>query len=299
VEVGDSVIPGSPLFRIKNDNIQFNMDNLKTAFDLAQRNAGPLSPILSALEEEVASSSLKRANDSINLHRQQNLWKQGVGSKTELEQRELSFELSRKSHEMALSRLKQTRSDLQAKLVEARNNYNNILVNANDYLIRCQIKGEVFTISKELGELISPQMPMASIGSRANYILDMLIAEVDIVRLEIGQKILVTLDAYPDQVFEARVSKIYPSKDERTQTFRVEGEFVTVPAKLYPGLSGEVNIITGTKKDCLVVPNRFISENGEVMTDTGLTKIERGVSNMEFTEVLSGIDEKTEIQPLK
>jgi hypothetical protein len=35
------------------------------------------------------------------------------------------------------------------------------------------------------------------------------------------------------------------------------------------------------------------------MTDTGLTKIERGVSNMEFTEVLSGIDEKTEIQPLK
>ena len=76
----------------------------------------------------------------------------------------------------------------------------------------------------------------------------MLVDEVDIVGVKKDKEIILSLDAYPDTLFAGIVHKIYPAKNIRTQTFLVEGHFIQQPATLYPGLSGEANIIVQQKR---------------------------------------------------
>ena len=62
-------------------------------------------------------------------------------------------------------------------------------------------------------------------------------------------------------VFAGKVSKIYPKKDERNQTFKVEAYLLTTPKTLYPGFSGEANIIIAEKRTYLLfLKNILIDE---------------------------------------
>jgi len=137
--------------------------------------------------------------------------------------------------------------------------------------------------------------PLAAIGSSDAFVIEMLVDEVDIVKLKIGYKALVTLDAYNSQVFEAVVSKIYPRKDERSQTFKVEAIFKNPPEVLYPGLAGEGNIIVAQKEDALTIPKEYLIENNKVRTEEGIIEISLGLQNLERAEVLSGLDADTYI----
>jgi multidrug resistance efflux pump len=49
------------------------------------------------------------------------------------------------------------------------------------------------------------------------------------VRVALGQKVLVTMDSYKGEVFDAIVDKIYPIMDERSRTFMIEAHFVRPP----------------------------------------------------------------------
>jgi HlyD family secretion protein len=121
----------------------------------------------------------------------------------------------------------------------------------------------------------------------------MLIDEVDIASVSPGQLIYITLDAYKDQVFEASLTKIYPLKDTRTQTFQVEGRFNKEPPTLFAGLSGEANIVLTEKKNAMTIPLNYLMQGKKVKTEQGEILVETGISNMSFVEILSGIDTST------
>ena len=113
--------------------------------------------------------------------------------------------------------------------------------------------------------------------------------------MQLDQKVLLTLDAYNKKVFEARISKIYPSKNERNQTFKVEATFVEKPARLYPGLTGEANIVILEKGNVLSIPREYLNDKNEVNTPDGLVKVEIGLQSIDRSEIISGIDTTTKI----
>jgi multidrug efflux pump subunit AcrA (membrane-fusion protein) len=153
--------------------------------------------------------------------------------------------------------------------------------------------GKVYTLNKEVGELISPQEKIAEIGSSNRFIIEMDIDEVDIAKISLGDSVAITLEAYPGEVFLAKTSRIVPRKDELTQTFRVESVFLDEIEKLYSGLSGEANIMVATRKNAMIVPSEYVIEGNKVITSDGEQEVKIGVTNMEFTEILSGIDTTT------
>jgi multidrug efflux pump subunit AcrA (membrane-fusion protein) len=157
------------------------------------------------------------------------------------------------------------------------------------------MNGKVYALYKEPGELVNSMEPLASIGSATSFIIEMLIDEVDIVKISENQEVMLVLDAYNESVFKAKVFKIYPKKDERNQTFLVEAIFEDSPKVLYPGLSGEANIIIRKKDNALTIPKAYVIDGDKVKTDDGLTTITTGLQNMEYIEVLSGINKDTYI----
>ncbi|MDX1326357.1 MAG: efflux RND transporter periplasmic adaptor subunit [Arenibacter sp.] len=295
VEEGDLVQPGTPLMQIINNTPKLNADNAKLALQLAEENYSGSAALLKDLEEQIQSASLNFRNDSINFFRQKRLWDQQIGSKKELDNRQLAYQLSLNNRNMLKSRYARTKNELKTQLQQASNNYKAATINSKDFTVRSKLNGKVYALFKEPGEVVSILEPLAAVGSASVFVIEMLVDEMDIVKLTLGQKALISLDAYPSQVFTATVTKIYPRKDERSQTFTVEATFNDPPKTLYPGLAGEANIIIAEKKNALTIPKTYLFEGNKVRTADEVVEVTLGLQNLERVEILKGIDEETEL----
>ncbi len=254
--------------------------------------------MLDAIVKEVDAAKLKVKNDSINYFRLKRLWENKIGTKAQLDASQLAFQLSSNNLEVLQNKYDRTKTDLEIQMSQAKNIYKNSVVTQKEFTVKSAINGKVYALYKKKGEIINTMEPVASLGSASNFILEMLVDEVDIVRVKIGQSVFLNLDSYPQKIFEAKISKIYPKKDERSQTFKVEAVFTKEPDVLYPGLSGEANIEINSKNEALVIPKKYLNAKNQVKTDDGFVRVETGLQTLDSIEILSGINSKTGIYNL-
>lgn len=289
VKEGDTVSVNQIIAQIDNSSSKLNLDNARVALNLAEDNLKGLGSPLKSIEDRIQTARLNFTQDSINYLRQKRLWEQNIGTANQYDQSKLAFEVSRQNLSSLKKEYSRTRTELIATVNNARNNYEKAQLGKEDFTITSRFNGRVYEIFKEPGELISPQEPLATVGKSNSFKIKLLVDEVDIINVKVGQMVIVKLDAFSEEVFKAKISRILPQKNNRTQTFLVEAEFLSAPNNLYSGLSGEANVVVSEKK-ALVIPRRFLLENNTVKTSDGLQKVVTGVSNMEYIEIVSGLD---------
>lgn len=293
VEEGDLVKRGEAILQINNRAPKLNSENAYLSLQQSKENVQGNAAILKEIEDDIYAVKLKFKNDSINFSRQKRLWEQNIGSKAEFDTRKLAYELSENQLKQQEARYVRTKYDLETKMAQARNSYSTTKIITDDYTITSKINGRVYALFKEPGELVNTLEPLGAIGSALNFKIVMLIDEVDIIKIRIDLLTLITLDAYPKEVFTARVSKIYPQKDERSQTFKIEAIFSEAPSILYPGLAGEGNIVIAEKENALTIPREYLIDGDKVETEDGIVPVKVGFQNLERVEIISGISETT------
>ncbi|WP_237586923.1 efflux RND transporter periplasmic adaptor subunit [Pontibacter russatus] len=288
VTEGDTVQQGDPLLKIENETARLSAENARIAaeYSSVSANAEKLSELRAAID--LARS--RKQNDSLLLERQRNLWKDQIGTRVELEQRELSYQNSATAYRTALLRYSDLQKQLDFASRQAQKNLQISRAVSDDYLLRSETGGKVYSVLKEEGELVSPQTPVAVLGDADDFILELQVDEYDIARVKPGQKVLLNLDSYKGQVFEARVYKVNPAMNERTRSFTVEADFVTTPPTLYPNLTTEANIIIQTKQDALTIPREYLLDSSYVLTeDEEKVKVETGLKDYQKVEILDGL----------
>jgi len=295
VEEGDTVFIGDDLFEITNNAPKLNTENARLSLQIAKENYSGKNAILDDMKSEIELAQLKLVNDSINYIRQKNLWKQKIGSKADFDAKQLNYEASKNTLNTLINRFKRTKNELKQQVEQANNNYQASLIMTEDFTMQSKINGKVYAINKKPGELISIQQPIATLGSASKFIAELLIDEVDIAKVQLNQSVLISLDAYPNEVFKASIQKIYPQKNERSQTFKIEAVFIDKPSQLYPGLSGEANIVINQKQNVLTIPKMYLINDNEVETDDGIIEIKTGLESLDKVEVVSGLNETTTI----
>lgn len=290
VEEGDSVRKGQPILEIINSSPKLGAENARLAYELAKENYQGSAAVLKSIEEEIEAASLQFINDSINYFRQKNLWSKKIGSKADYDNKKLAFELSANNLQVLKSKYNRTRNELETQLKQAENNYKTSQITSEDFTVTSKIDGTVYALYKNRGEIVTTMEPLASIGRTDAFIIEMLVDEVDIVKIRKGQKVLITLDAYNSMVFEALVDKIYPKKDERSQTFTIEALFQDTPEILYPGLAGEANIVIAEKSEALVIPKDYLINGNQLQTDDGLITVNIGLQSLDEVEIIDGLE---------
>lgn len=295
VEEGDTVAKGDRILQITNTSPELNRKNAELSLRLARENYSGSAAVLNGIKDEIQAAELKLKNDSINYFRQKNLWDQNIGSKVEYDNRKLAYELSQNNLSLLNQKYDRTKNELATQVQQAENTYKSSLTTSEDFTVVSKIDGKVYAIYKNPGEIINTIEPVAAVGRSDKFMVELLVDEVDIVKVKNDQKVYITLDSYGEDVFEAKVDKIYPRKDESSQTFMVEAIFVNPPPTLYPGLSGEGNIVIAQKEEALTIPKEYLIGASSVLTDDGEKDISIGLQNMEMVEVLDGITEKTAI----
>jgi RND family efflux transporter MFP subunit len=293
VQEGELVKKGDILFILANKPIQLSQENEELNHSLLLQSYKGKATVLDDLKLEFQSGKINFQNDSVNYYRFQKLYNQNSCSKIELEKAQIAYQLSINKLKSIHNRITRKEKELQIQLNQAQNNVKMASLRTSDGIISSRIDGKLFQVFKKKGEYVSLQEPIAIIGDHDKFLLKLLIDEVDISKIKLGQKVLIELEAYKNQVFEARISRIAPKMDEKTQTFLIEAKFVKSPPKLYMGLTGEGNILIDSKHKALVIPRDYLLPGNKVQTENGLVIVKTGMTNWDYVEILSGISEKT------
>lgn len=288
VDEGDTVSIGQPLFKIFNKTSELNRQNAALAAEYARldRNRQRLEELSLAID--VARK--KMTNDSLLLQRQQNLWNQNIGSKIDLEQRQLNYQNSIKDYKSAQLRYGDLRRDLELNAKQSQTNLEISSAIAEDYIIKSEINGKVYSVLKEPGELVTSQNAVALLGAADSFMLELEVDEYDVSRVKIGQMVFIRMDSYEGKVFEGEVTKINPVLNERANSFTVEAAFSTQPPVLFPFLTVEANIVIQQKKNALTIPRQYLFDNEFVITENDKRrKVEVGLMDYERVEIISGL----------
>ncbi len=294
VQEGQEVEVGTPLLRVSNETQKFNLENAKLSanFNDQANNQGKLVEA-----EAIAQTSKSKLKlDSSLFARQKALWAQQVGTRVAYEQAELNFQSSKANFVSAQQRLTDLRRLINFSSAQTKKNVQISARQSEDFILKSQVKGTVFNLLKEKGELVSPQTPIAVLGNAQNLTLEMQVDENDIFQVKLGQQVAVTFDAYKNQVFEAKVTKIATIMNERNKTFLVEANFTKAPEKLFPNVTFEANIILRTKQNALILPRNYLKNDSMVTLVDGSTRIVKlGLTDFQKAEILQGLSSKDQV----
>jgi multidrug efflux pump subunit AcrA (membrane-fusion protein) len=245
-------------------------------------------------ELELAKS--KMDNEASLLARQEKLWEQEIGTKNELDQRALSFKNASTLYKAAKLKLDDIEKQINFQNSQTNRSAAISAVNMNDFIIKSQVNGKVYTINKQIGELANTQSPIAIIGDANDFYVELQIDEFDINTISKGLKVLVSMDSHKGEVYEAVIEKIYPIMNERTRTFKADAIFVKRPEHIYPNLSAEANIIIQVKNKALTIPRAYLVEDTYVLlSNKEKRKITIGLKDYNKVEIINGITEKDEL----
>jgi multidrug efflux pump subunit AcrA (membrane-fusion protein) len=297
VDVGDFVKAGQPLITIRSETNEKNLEVAKNQFILAQKNLSPQSPLLNGARQDVESARLRFQSDSLNFERYRSLMQKKVVAPQQYDQAQTQFEISKRNYEKSRHSLKQIENQVQTEYRNAQLLLESQQSSLSEFTIFSAIDGKVYDLIAKEGELVSMNSPLLVIGDIRYFEAELYIDERDINFIKPEQKVVYEIDAFKGKFFEGQTLKIYQKVNPSNKTCKIIASIQPGEFNFLAGLSLEANIIIEEKKDVIVLPKSFLIENEKVIRkekkDT--VKIIKGIEDLEYVEVIAGIDEKTEI----
>lgn len=126
--------------------------------------------------------------------------------------------------------------------------------------------GRILRKISEQGELITPFAPAFILGTgESAYIVNVGLADRDVVKVKIGDMATVYLDAYPNETFQARITQIAQTVNPATGTFEAELQIQPsgrkgIQAAFRSGFVAKAEISTGKAPSTLAVPIEALVE---------------------------------------
>ena len=155
----------------------------------------------------------------------------------------------------------QARKSAEAQLAQARAAADKDQVNLNYTTIRSPVSGIVVDRVVDLGQTVAASLQTPTLIKIAQDLSEMRIdssfAEADIGKIQPGQKVRFTVDAFPNRNFTGEVQQIRlnPTTTQNVVTYNVRVSLQNPDEILLPGMTAYVNISVAKRDDVLMVPN--------------------------------------------
>lgn len=160
---------------------------------------------------------------------------------------------------------------------------------------------------RKAGSTISPWDPaVATLPDLSLMLSKTYINEVDIRKVKVGQIVVLGLDAFPKAKLSGTITNVANVGENRkgndTKVFEVEIQVNESDSTYRPGMTTSNQIVTDTKDNVLQIPLEALYSEEEVSfvyikSSVGISKkqVSIGVSNDEFVEILSGLNENDQV----
>lgn len=292
VSEGDSVTANQVLFKLDNNIQQSQVETALANYAYAKKNDDDYAPQIAQLKEQINQTQKKMQTDAVNLLRYENLIKTNAVSKADYDNVKLIYDNDASTimqQQQQLASLKQslaqdvTTSRIVYKMQQQNNAYYNLTSAGN---------GVVLNIYKHNCDLVKKGETIANIGS-GNKIARLYIDEDDVRKVKLNQQVMIALNTDKNTLYEAAVSKIYPSFDGSSQAFIAEATFIKTPPVLRDNTQLQANIIISKKNNALVIPSTYLQAGNSVKVKKEKTPrhVSTGIETMEWTEITGGLSE--------
>ena len=255
-----------------------------TARELKQARADLQAAQLRAELPLPSAEALKVAQD--NLGRLEKLT--GLSNVPQVEFEKAKSEVNRLKALVETERIERDRN--LAALDEAAKKLESQMKNSE---IRSPMDGLLTNIKTIDGELVAERAELFTVASRKNYVRGE-VDEEDVGEVKVGMEAIVQVYAYRTRTFRAKVAAIQPAADVETQRYTIVLDLENPPENLMAGMTGEMNIITGTHDNALLLPTRALMVDQALVVKHGLLQsrtVKIGYRTLDFSEALDGVSE--------
>ncbi|MEE9190438.1 MAG: efflux RND transporter periplasmic adaptor subunit [Candidatus Neomarinimicrobiota bacterium] len=242
---------------------------------------------------DIAMAELKQAQSTFD--RQNQLYRDNLISEQERDQIELSLAVA------------------NGKLVQATTTLERAKERLSESIVRAPIDGTILQKYVEEGQIIASGVsnvsggtPIVDIADMSTVYIEAGIDEIDIGKIQTGQKATVIAEAYPQLKFNGKIVRIAPeAKIEQNVTlFDVIVEVGNTDGKLKSGMNADIEISIVNRDNVLLISTIALQTLTEAKTQSNermvllkqgsefvLHKVKIGLSNFKQTEILSGLTE--------
>jgi membrane fusion protein, multidrug efflux system len=111
----------------------------------------------------------------------------------------------------------------------------------------------------DVGQYISPGMPLVPLQALDEVFADFPLPEQDLARVKVGQDVEVRVDAYPGTIFKGKVDAVDSRVNQDTRTVMVRGRLQNAQRQLLPGMFANVEVLAGAPVDVVTLPRTAVS----------------------------------------
>ncbi|WP_242336773.1 MULTISPECIES: efflux RND transporter periplasmic adaptor subunit [Anaeromyxobacter] len=120
--------------------------------------------------------------------------------------------------------------------------------------IRAPFDGRVAIRQVELGQVVAPGTPIASLQSVSPIYADFWLPQQALAELKAGERARLVVDAFRNATWDGEITTINPEVDPATRNVRVRATFENADGRLRPGMFANVQVLSSEKRSVLVVP---------------------------------------------
>ncbi len=296
VDVGDRVERGQPLVNVSTIELKLAVDQQRALYQQARARLGlteesdDIKNVLDAAEVKKAAADLKEAEEVYK--RSELLLQKLLLPRQEFDQIEARLNSSKAAYDLAV----QSVQNLRAQLPQYRASVELAEKKLRDAVIRAPFKGQVKERVVSPGQYLKVQTPVTVIVSMDPLRVRLKIPETMAGWIQVGDRIQVSVDAYPDKTFSGKLTRINPSVDPQSRTFEVEALLENSEGLLKPGFFVKASIPSGKVDRVMTVPQEALQYSygvykvcliqGDVLHET---EVKVGEVSEDSAEITSGV----------
>ena len=291
--------------------IQLNDQDERASLAQATANVRQAEAKLRQLREvelPTASQNLKQTKTNVEQARKQyertrSLQARGFISQAQLDEAKRNYDVIISQVNSARLQVEANRpngSDLAialAAVAQANASLDLAQIQLNQDAIFAAADGILISRSVESGDVVQPGKELMVLASDGQTQILVQLDEKNLAKLALGQKVLASADAYPNQRFDAVVSYINPSIDATRGAVEVKMAVPKPPVYLRQDMTVSVDIQTAHRSNALIIPTGALHDASSntpwvLVVRNKLTikqVVEIGLRGDDSIEVLSGL----------
>jgi HlyD family secretion protein len=316
VDYGDRVKQGQVLAELDKVQLEASVRASQANYQAAQ--AARDSAVAQLERNKVDAEGPDVPFLKLNMERAQQMYKDGVMSKSLVEDAEKNYQLALNKQVSAQRNLVVSRAEIakaEAQVAQAKAALENAEEDLRNSTIVSPIDGLVLSRDVNIGDAVSSILVLGSqatlimtLGDISEVYVQGKVDEADIGKVYMNQPARIVVESFKDKKFTGKVTKISPLGKEKDNvtTFEVRVSISNPTLELKANMSANAEILLEEKKNVLMVPEASLiydkdrsasAELPDPKADNGRKKVpvKLGISNGVKTEILSGLTEKQQV----
>lgn len=249
-----------------------------------------------------ASADLAQRQASVEQAAAQLQQLQEGGSESDIASSQASLDQARAQLEKLTASATETDLSIQQSAVQqAENNLERARINLENAELVAPFNGIITSVDIVHGSVVGDSTVAFNLIDRDPLHVDVTLNENDISKVEVGQTVDLTISALPDWQTTGTVTYVSPvsEADSDVVTYRVRVSFPDSDPRVKVGMTADLEIVTQSLSDIVVVPNTALTTRGEqqvvLVMDAQSEQprpmdVEIGITDGTYTEITSGLE---------